>query len=126
MRIVAIATVISMCHVPMAIAGDTLRQAAVRAADRLAADEAAAARLAKQTSAAPTVAIVKKPAASRRKANFLQTPPGLEGATGMGARTKILLGAGVAAALTGIMLAIDGQVEDNTPSTKGERTNEPF
>jgi hypothetical protein len=126
MRIVAIAVLISMCHVPAAFAGDTLRQAAVRAADRLAADEAAAARAANRSSAAPSAAIVKKPVAPRRMANFQQSPRGLEGATGMGARTKVLLGVGIAAALTGILLAIDSQVEDNTPSTKGERTNEPF
>jgi hypothetical protein len=125
MRIVAIGLLISMCHVPMAFAGDTLRQAAVRAAERLAADEAAAARAAKQTSAVPAVATVHKPAPPRRKANFQQAPRGLEGA-GIGTRTKILLGAGIAAALVGIMVAIDGSVEDNTPSTKGERTNEPF
>jgi hypothetical protein len=124
MRIVAIAVLVSMCHVPAAFAGDTLRQAAVRAADQLAAAEAAAAR-ANRTAAAPTAAVVKKPVAKNPKANFQQAPRGLEG-SGMSTGWKILIAGGVAAALAGIMLSIDGQVEDNTPSTKGERTNEPF
>jgi hypothetical protein len=68
--------------------------------------------------------VVKKPE-TRRKPSFQQAPRGLEGA-GIGTRTKILLGAGVAAALVGLMMVIDGSVEDNTPSTKGERVNEPF
>jgi hypothetical protein len=101
-----------------------LRQAAVRAADRLAAAETAAARA--NRTAAIQAPVVRKPVARKPKANFQQAPRGLEGAGGIGTRTKILLGAGVAAALVGIMLAIDGEVEDNTPSTKGERTNEPF
>jgi hypothetical protein len=125
MRIVAIAVLISMSHVPAVFAGNTLRQAAVRAADQLAAAEAAAAR-ANRSAATQTPTVVKKTAAKKSKANFLQSPRGLDGATGIGARTKILLGVGVAAALAGIMLAIDAEVEDNTPSTKGERTNEPF
>ena len=125
MRIVAIAVLISMCHVPAVFAGETLRQAAVRAADQLAAAETAAAR-ANRTAATQTPAIPKRPATKKPKASLQQSPRGLEGASGIGTRTKILLGAGIAAALAGIMLAIDGEVEDNTPSTKGERTNEPF
>ena len=125
MRIVAIAVLMSMCHAPVAWAGESLRQAAVREADKLAAAEAAAAR-ANQTASAQTPAVVAtRPLAKKPKANFQQAPRGLEGA-GIGTRTKILIGAGVAAALVGIMMAIDGGVEDNTPSTKGERTNEPF
>lgn len=124
MRIVAIAVLISMCHVPAAFAGDTLREAAVRAADRLVAAEVAAAR-AKRTEATQTVAVAKKPLAGKPKTNFQQAPRGLEG-SGMSTGWKILIAGGIAAALAGIMLSIDGQVEDNTPSTKGERTNEPF
>jgi hypothetical protein len=124
MRIVAIAVVISMCHVPAVFAGETLRQAAARAADQLAAAEAAAAR-AKRTEATRTVAVAKKPLAGKPGANFQQAPRGLEG-SGMSTGWKILIAGGVAAALAGIMLSIDSQVEDNTPSTKGERTNEPF
>ena len=60
MRIVAIAVLISMCHVPAVFAGETLRQAAVRAADQLAAAETAAAR-ANRTAATQTPAIPKRP-----------------------------------------------------------------
>jgi hypothetical protein len=125
MRIVAIAVVISMCHVPAVYAGETLRQAAVRAADRFVAAETAAAR-ANRTGAAQTLTIAKKPVAAKPRASLQQAPRGLEGATGIGTWTKVLIGVGIAAAITGVMLAIDGGVEDNTPSTKGERTNEPF
>ena len=124
MRTVVVAVVISMCHVPVALAGDTLREAAVRAADRLVAAEVASAR-AKRTEATQTMAVVKKPLPGKPRANFQQTPRGLEG-SGMSTGWKLLIAGGVAAALAGIMLSIDGQVEDNTPSTKGERTNEPF
>jgi hypothetical protein len=75
--------------------------------------------------ASQTMAVAKKPLAGKPRANFQQAPRGLEG-SGMGTGWKILIAGGVAAALAGIMLSIDGQVEDNTPSTKGERTNEPF
>ena len=126
MRIVAIAVLISMFHVPAVFAGETLRQAAVREADKLAAAEAAASR-ANQTASAPSPAVVvTKPLAKKPRASFLQSPRGLEGAGGIGTRMKILIGVGIGAAVVGIMAAIDGSVEDNTPSTKGERTNEPF
>jgi hypothetical protein len=125
MRIVAMAVLISMSQVPAVFAGETLRQAAVRAADQLAAAEAAAAR-APRNDAAQKLAVGKKPIVAKRRASYQQTPRGLEGASGIGTRMKVLIGVGVAAALTGIMLSIDGEVEDNTPSTKGERTNEPF
>jgi hypothetical protein len=126
MRIVATAVLISMCHVPFAFAGDTLRQAAVREAEKLAAAEVAAAR-ANQTASAPIPAVVAdRPVGKKPQANFQQAPRGLEGASGLSTRMKILIGVGIAAAVVGIMSAIDGSVEDNTPSTKGERTNEPF
>lgn len=124
MRIAAVAVLISMSHVPAVFAGETLRQAAVREADKLAAAQAAAAR-ANQTAVAPVV-VARRPLVKKPRANFQQSPRGLEGAGGIGTRTKILIGAGVAAAIVGIMAVIDGSVEDNTPSTKGERTNEPF
>jgi hypothetical protein len=124
MRTVAIAVVISMLQVPALFAGESLREAAVRAADRVVVAETAAARttatLGDKTQK-PAVAPVK----AARRANFQQGPRGLEG-TGMSRGMKLLLGAGVAAALAGIMLSIDGGVEDVTPSTKGERVNEPF
>jgi hypothetical protein len=125
MRTVAILVVISICHTPLALAGDTLREAAVRATDRLVAAEAASPRATPPNLwAAPAVAKVAKP---RRSANALQQiPRGLEEATGMGTGMKVLLGVGIAAVLGGIMLSIDSKVEDNTPSTRGERTNEPF
>ena len=127
MRIVAVAVLISMSHVPAVFAGETLRQAAVREADKLVAAEVAAAR-ANQTALtqAPTVVVARRPVVKKPRANFQQSPRGLEGAGGIGTRTKILIGAGVAAAIVGIMAVIDGSVEDNTPSTKGDRTNEPF
>ncbi len=125
MRTVAIAVVISMCHIPVAHAGETLREAAVRAADRLVAAEAVAARL-KRTERAPTAAVAKPTVASRSRANFQQGPRSLHEDTGMGRGMKLLIGAGIAAVLGGVMLSIDGRVEDPTPSTKGERTNEPF
>jgi hypothetical protein len=126
MRAVAIAVMISMCHAPLALAGDTLREAAVRAADRMVAAEAAASARASKTSVTATTAAVTRRADRRRPANSQQLPRGLEESTGMGTGMKVLLGVGIAAALGGIMMSIDSKVEDNTPSTRGERTNQPF
>ena len=125
MRAVAIAVMISMCHAPLALAGDTLREAAVRATDRLVAAEAASSR-ASRTSATATATAVTRRGDARRPANAQQLPRGLEESTGMGTGMKVLLGVGIAALLGGIMMSIDSKVEDNTPSTRGERTNEPF
>ena len=124
MRAVAIAVMISMCHAPLALAGDTLREAAVRAADRMVAAEAASSRGSRSTST--TAAVVTKRADARRPANSQQIPRGLQESTGMGTGMKVLLGVGIAAVLGGVMMSIDSKVEDNTPSTRGERTNEPF
>ena len=124
MRVVALVVGISMCQVPAVYAGDTLREAAVRAADRFVAAEAASVRASK-SDASPTAA-ASGPVAVRRQANFQQAPRGLEGASGIGTGMKVLLGVGIAAVLGGIMMSIDSKVEDNTPSTRGERTNEPF
>jgi hypothetical protein len=125
MRMLAIAVVISMCHVPTAFAGETLREAAARAADRLVAAEAASSRTGR-TGAAATATVVTRRADTRRPANSQQIPSGLDESTGMGTGMKVLLGVGIAAVLGGIMMSIDSKVEDNTPSTRGERTNEPF
>jgi hypothetical protein len=114
-----------MCHVPVAFAADTLREAAARATERYVAAEASASRVIPTKRQEPMSTTAQQPA-GRRRASFQQTPRGLEGATGMGTGMKVLLGVGVAAALGGIMLSIDSRVEDNTPSTRGERTNEPF
>ena len=125
MRAVAIAVMISMCHAPVALAGDTLREAAVRAADRMVAAEAASSRATRTTATATSAAVARR-AGARRPANAQQLPRGLEESTGMGTGMKVLLGVGIAAVLGGIMMSIDSKVEDNTPSTRGERTNEPF
>ena len=126
MRTVAVFLVISMCHAPALYAGETLREAAVRAADRLVAAESASSRETRSNASA-TTAVVARKAAARRPSNALQQiPRGLEESTGMGTGMKVLLGVGIAAVLGGIMMSIDGKVEDNTPSTRGERTNEPF
>jgi hypothetical protein len=122
MRAVAIAVMISMCHAPLALAGDTLREAASRAADRVVAAETAASRANRTI----TRSAVAKRGDARRPANAQQLPRGLEESTGMGTGMKVLLGVGIAAVLGGIMMSIDSKVEDNTPSTRGERTNEPF
>ena len=124
MRAVAIAVMISMCHAPAALAGDTLREAAARAADRIVAAEAAS--RATRTGATATATAVTRRAPARRLASSQQLPRGLEESTGIGTGMKVLLGVGIAAVLGGIMMSIDSRVEDNTPSTRGERTNEPF
>jgi hypothetical protein len=41
--------------------------------------------------------------------------------SGMRTRNKFLIGLGIAAAFAGVALAIDGGVEDSTPSSRGGR-----
>jgi hypothetical protein len=47
--------------------------------------------------------------------------PGTLAQSGMRARNKFLIGLGIAVAFVGVALAIDGGVEDSTPSSRGER-----
>jgi hypothetical protein len=121
-RALVVALILSVAHASAAFAGETLLQAATRAAERLAAAEASTMRSAPAGAAA---AAVKKTAPARRTAAFQQIPRGLD-ESGIRTRTKVIFGAALAAALAGIMLSVDGSVEDSTPSTKGERTNDPF
>jgi hypothetical protein len=118
-RAVAFALMLSIVHAPAAIAGESLMEAAARAADRVL---AAAPSPPASTAAAPASKDASRPAAARPAFQAGQSAPPAP----MSGRSKLLLGLGIAAAVAGTMLAIDSRVEDNTPSTRGERINNPF
>lgn len=109
-RALAIAVLLSFGSTS-AFAGEPLLESAVRVARKMAAAEPAGKAV--------------RPAPPAARANFQQAPPGLE-SSGLKTRSKILIGLGVAAVFVGTALAIDSRVEDNTPSTKGERTTKPY
>lgn len=61
---------------------------------------------------------------SRQPARALQTPqqaPGLDAASGLSKRTKIMIALGAAAAFAAVAISIDRGVVNNTPSTLGTR-----
>lgn len=121
-RVLAGVLMVSLVNPSVALAGETLLASATRLAREVVATEASRPQNAvagKQI--APAVAIGEKRKASR----YQDTPRGLE-ASGLGRRSKVLIALGIAASFVGVAMAIDSRVEDNTPSTKGERRNEPF
>jgi hypothetical protein len=106
-RVLACVLIASLGIPSVSFAGETLLESATRVARKVVRAEPPA-----------------KPVA-RPVAHFQQTPRGLE-SSGLRTRSKLLIALGVAAGFVGIALAIDSRVEDVTPSTKGERINEPF
>ena len=93
-RSLAFALMLSFGHASVAMAGETLLQSGQRI-------------IVKQLRADTTA----------RKAQG----PGTLAQSGMRTRNKFLIGLGVAVAFAGVALAIDGGVEDSTPSSRGER-----
>ena len=108
-RSLVFALMFSLGHAPVALAGETLLQSGQRIITR-------------QASAAPALSPAtvetKRLRADSRAA--LQGPASLA-QSGMRARNKFLIGLGIAVAFAGVVLAIDGGVEDSTPSSRGER-----
>lgn len=108
-RSLVFALMLSVGHASLAVAGETLLQSGQRIITRRAA-------------AAPAVSTAtvetRRLRADARAA--LQGPATLA-QSGMRTRNKFLIGLGIAVAFAGVALAIDGGVEDNTPSTRGER-----
>lgn len=110
-RSLVFALILSLGHAPVAIAGETLLQSGQRIARRVAESRP---RL------APNAFEAKGIRADRDLQPALQTQPGLA-SSGLRKRTKTLIAVGIAAAVAGVMYAIDRGVEDNTPSSRGER-----
>lgn len=108
-RSLVFALMLSIGHSSVAIAGETLLQSGQRIITR----QAAAAAV-----PATTTLETKRLRADGRAA--LQGPATLA-QSGMRARNKFLIGLGIAVAFAGVALAIDGGVEDSTPSSRGER-----
>jgi hypothetical protein len=109
-RSVVFALLLSLAGSTPALAGDTLLESAMRAAQTLArVDAPIVAKAAGRTAGGSELA-----------AQPQQPPVGLE-ASGLTKRSKILIAIGAAAAFVAIAYAIDHRVVDNTPSTLGTR-----
>src|SRR5437879_8013026 len=109
-RSLVLALVLSLAGSTPVLAGETLFESAVRAAQTIArVDAPLSAKTASRTSGA-----------GAHTAQPQQPPAGLE-ASGLKKRTKILIAIGAAAAFGAIAYAIDRHVVDNTPSTLGTR-----
>ena len=70
---------------------------------------------------APAAAAVPSASLGAPLAAAMQSGPKTLQTSGIGTRAKWLIGLGVAAAFVGTVFAIDGRVEDNTPSSLGTR-----
>ena len=106
-RSLAITLMLAFGHASVAVAGETLLQSGQRIITRQAAATPA-------VSATPTLETKRLRANAGRAALQAQ---GTLAQSGMRTRTKLLIGLGIAAAFTGVALAIDGGVEDSTPSS---------
>jgi hypothetical protein len=126
-RLTALALVFVVGNASLAVAGETLLESASRVARER---ESHTRQLNTTISVAPTgvAAPTTRPHTVGRSPQedvrvALQGPvgvPALE-TSGMGKGRKWLIVAGVVGALAAIMLTIDGNVEDPTPSTAGTR-----
>jgi hypothetical protein len=96
-RSLVFALMISVGHASLAMAGETLLQSGQRITRQVA-------------KARPSPAV--RPALQAQ---------GTLAQSGMRTRNKFLIGLGIAVAFAGVALAIDGGVEDSTPSSRGER-----
>ena len=122
-RVLVMVLMLSVANASAALAGETLLETAARVADHIAAADAI--RPAEASTSRPNSPVRAESRRADARPAFLQGQPGPAGA-GLRPRVKWILGLGAAAALAGIMLTIDSRVEDNTPSTKGERQTTPF
>lgn len=109
-RLVVLALIFSLAHVPAAVAGESLLESGKRAARALAERQL-------QPPAAPA------DRATAPKSLNLQDPQGQPGlaTSGLGRRSKIFIALAAAVGFAGLAYAIDQGVEDNTPSSLGLR-----
>lgn len=109
-RLVVLALLFSLAHVPAAFAGESLLESGKRAAQALAEREP-------QRPATPADRV-----ATPKNLN-LQDPQGQPGlaTSGLGRRSKIFIAVAAAVGFAGLAYAIDQGVEDNTPSSLGLR-----
>ena len=108
-RLLVFALMLSIGNASAAVAGGTLLQSGQRIITR-------------QSAAVPAVSATPVVEAKRLRS----APAALQGQptlaqSGMSKGKKILIGLGIAASFVGVALAIDGGVEDSTPSSLGQR-----
>lgn len=114
-QLVVFTVIASLCHAPAAFAAESLLQTATRVAQEMARSGEAVVTIAPRGVAPALAAPSERPAAAATQAG-----PGLA-ESGLGKGRKILIGLAVAVAFAGIAYKIDHSVEDNTPSSRGER-----
>lgn len=116
-RLFALALIASLCYAPSAFAAESLLQSATRVAKEMSQTGEATLTVVPSASA-PVATAAGTPTTSAATAT--QPGPGLA-ESGLGRGKKFLIGLAIAAAFVGIVYAIDHAVEDNTPSSRGER-----
>ncbi len=114
-RLLAFAVVATLGNAPVALAQDSLLKTGTRHAQQLARTAAAA----PMSPAQPVGAPLRRPGATPAAA--AQPGGGSLQSSGLRRRSKVLIALGIAAGVTAGILAIDGGVEDFTPSTLGTR-----
>lgn len=117
-RVAALALALSLGHTSLVFAGESLLQVGTRHVEQLvrAEPKSGSAPTATPVSVMASVARMGQPLASAQQGGpkTLQT-------SGIRKRTKVAIALGIAAGLVGGIYAIDGGVENNTPSTLGTR-----
>lgn len=116
-RLFVLALIASLCYAPSAFAAESLLQSAARVAKEMSQNGEAVLSVAPST-AVPGATVAGTPLASAATAT--QPGPGLS-ESGLSRGKKLLIGLAIAAAFVGIVYTIDHSVEDNTPSSRGER-----
>lgn len=117
-RVVALALALSLGHTSFAFAGESLLQVGTRHVEQLARAEP---KSTAAPAATPAAAIVSIARTGQSMATAQQGGPKTLQTSGVRKRTKMLIALGMAAGLVGSIYAIDGGVENNTPSTLGTR-----
>lgn len=116
-RVVIFALVMACGSASSVRAGDSLLKAGTRHVQQLVESGAAA-----DVGAAAGGATARRAGFARTEASAaVQDAPRTLQGSGIRKRTKVLIALGMAAGLAGSVYAIDGRVENNTPSTLGTR-----
>ncbi|MBM3771927.1 MAG: hypothetical protein FJW27_11730 [Acidimicrobiia bacterium] len=116
-RVVALALALSLGRTSFALAGESLLQVGTRHVEQLVRAEPTSSSA--PASSMPAITSIAKTGQPRAAAQ--QAGPKTLQTSGLRRRTKMLIALGIAAGLVGGTFAIDGGVENNTPSTLGTR-----
>jgi hypothetical protein len=123
-QVLVLAVIFSLGNTSIAQAGETFLESASRIAlrhVRAQSESGLDAKRAPEKYVSAPPSIERRPGGPNRTVQAAQEQaPGLE-RSAMGKGTKLAIALGILAGVAGIFYAIDRSVEDNTPSSRGER-----